>query len=185
MAALYMSVNPYAGLASENGAGGRTPLIPTNPPSKRVGSVGPVSAGSFTSGVPPPSGIPAPVPAPTAPNVVGAQAVRATGDRKGYDPSYLQNLATAIGGLFSRPQGNLNFNPLGDLSGISPSSGMGGNAPLPGLPSTWLQDALNGLGFRFSPAAPAPVGPGGRDGGGFGGGDSDGKRRGGRLFNLQ
>lgn len=184
MPALYMSANPYAGLASENGAGGKTPLLPANPPAKRLGSVGPVSAGSFTSGVPPPSGIPAPVPAPTAPNVVGAQAVRATGDRKGYDPSYLQNLATAIGGLFSRPQGNLNFNPLGDLSGISPSSGMDGNAPLPGLPSTWLQDALNGLGFRFAPAAPVPDRGDGGGGGRFGGGD-DGKRRGGRMFNLQ
>lgn len=108
-------------------------------------------------------------PAPPG-NVLGAQSIRPTGDAKGYDPSYLQNLATAIGGLFSRPQGNLNFNPLGNLSEISPSSGMEGNAPLPGLPSTWLQDALNGLGFSFGAPTPAttPVRPGG-GGGGFGG----------------
>jgi hypothetical protein len=103
-----------------------------------------------------------------APNpfaTAGAQAVRPAGDTKGFDPNYLQNLATYVGGLFSRPQGNLNFNPLGNLGEISPSSGIGGNAPLPGLPNTWLQDALNGLGFSFgapglSPmATPTPVVP--------------------------
>ena len=102
------------------------------------------------------------LPAPAKPQVVppqsilSAQAVRPTGPAQGYDPSYLQNLATSIGGLFSRPQGNLNLNPLGDLSEISPLSGMEGNAPLAGAPSTWLQDALNGLGFSYAPAAPKP-----------------------------
>jgi hypothetical protein len=102
------------------------------------------------------------LPAPAKPQVVppqsilGAEAVRPTGDAQGYDRSYLQNLATSIGGLFSRPQGNLSFNPLGNLNEVSPSSGMEGNAPLPGAPSTWLQDALNGLGFTYTPPAPKP-----------------------------
>jgi hypothetical protein len=125
---------------------------------------------------------PAATPAMPAPgSVLGAQAIRPTGDAKGYDPSYLQNLATAIGGLFSRPQGNLNFNPLGNLSEISPSSGIGGNAPLPGLPSTWLQDALNGLGFSFAPPAPpASTRPANRGGGNGGGGRGPG-----RMLNEQ
>jgi hypothetical protein len=109
-------------------------------------------------------------------NVLPAQAVRAVGPTKGYDPAYLQNLATAIGGLFSNRSGKpMNINPLGNLSEISPSSGMEGNAPLPSLPSTWLQDALNGLGFSFTPKSSAtptrPVTSGGTDnGGGRGGG---------------
>jgi len=70
----------------------------------------------------------------------------------------LQNLATAIGGLFSNSQqgGNvMNVNPLGNLSEISPPSGMEGNAPSPGLPLTWLQQALNGGGFGYQAPAPA------------------------------
>ena len=89
-------------------------------------------------------------------NALTAQAVRPSGPSQGYDPSYLQNLATSIGGLFSRPQGNLSFNPLGNLNEVSPSSGMEGNAPLTGAPSTWLQDALNGLGFTYTAPAPKP-----------------------------
>jgi len=115
-------------------------------------------------------------------NILGADAVRATGPSHGYDPSYLQNLATAIGGLFSNRSGHaMNINPLGNLNEISPSSGMEGNAPLPGLPSTWLQDALNGMGFNFAPkAATAPQRPPGI--GGFEGGG--GGRGGGRRINL-
>jgi hypothetical protein len=112
-----------------------------------------------------------------APNVLSAQAVRPSGPSKGFDPQYLQNLATAIGGLFSRPKGNLKFNPLGDLSEISPDTGFG-NAPLPGLPSTMLQDALEGLAFMFGqPASPTtggnmPLGSGFR-----GRGDGNGRLR--------
>lgn len=92
------------------------------------------------------------------PNQLQSVATRASGPTKGYDPSYLQNLATSIGGLFSgNTQGGVqNINPLGNLSEISPSSGIGGNAPTQGLPLTWLQQALNGGGFS-SPAASTPV----------------------------
>jgi len=91
-------------------------------------------------------------------NTLGPQAIRPTGPTQGFDPAYLQNLATAIGGLFSRPQGNLSFNPLGDLSGISQKTGFG-NAPVPGIPGTMLQDALNGLGFGGSLTTPQQVQP--------------------------
>lgn len=100
--------------------------------------------------------------ATTPPNVLGEQAVRPSGPTQGFDPAYLQNLTTAIGGLFSRPQGNLSFNPLGNLSDISGPSG---------LPNTWLQDALNGLGFAFQPPAPPTtpnVGNRGNNDNGFG-----------------
>src|SRR5579863_26398 len=94
--------------------------------------------------------------APQAGNVLGPQAVRATGPSQGYDASYLQNLATAIGGLFSNPQGGnvMNVNPLGNLAEISPTSGQLGNAPQSGLPQTWLQQALAGLGFGYTPSTP-------------------------------
>lgn len=157
--------NPFSGF------GGGPPAFGGKPPMANNGQ-------PMTNG--------APTAPPQPPNVLGAQAVRATGDPKGYDSSYLQNLATAIGGLFnnSKQGGNvMSLNPLGDLSDISPSSGMGGNAPLPGIPNTWLQDALNGLGFKFgAPAAPKPAGPTNPAAGG-GGGSSGGR---GRLpINLQ
>lgn len=115
-----------------------------------------------------------PVAAPQAAppgSVLGAQAIRATGPTQGFDASYLQNLATSIGGLFSRPQGNLSFNPLGDLSDIKSMPTGFGNAPEAGLPSTMMQDALTGGGFSFKPPAPIPTkkpprdpGEGGRGG---------------------
>lgn len=112
------------------------------------------------------------------PNVLGPQAVRPTGPSNGFDPSYLQNLATAIGGLFSRPQGNLGFNPTGNLSEVSPGTGFG-NAPLPGLPSTMLQDAINGLAFMFNQPQPATSSRGSGDftGGTFGNGNDGGRGR--------
>jgi hypothetical protein len=98
--------------------------------------------------------------AQTPANVLNPQAVRASGPSQGYDPQYLQNLATAIGGLFSPNQqsgsNTTNINPLGTLGEISPSSGIGGNAPTQGLPLTWLQQALAGQGFS-SPAASTPA----------------------------
>lgn len=124
--------------------------------------------GRSMMGYPPQTGIPQPgheTPQPAAaaapiapPNQLQSVATRASGPTKGYDPSYLQNLATSIGGLFSgNTQGGVqNINPLGNLSEISPSSGIGGNAPTQGLPLTWLQQALNGGGFS-SPAASTPV----------------------------
>jgi hypothetical protein len=107
---------------------------------------GPPTIGPQTqSGAPQPAG-----------STLGPQAIRATGPSQGYDPSYLQNLATAIGGLFSNPQGGnvMNVNPLGNLSEISPPSGQIGNAPQPGLPQSWLQQALAGLGFGYTPSTP-------------------------------
>jgi hypothetical protein len=88
------------------------------------------------------------------PNVLAPDAVRATGPSQGFDAAYLQNLASSIGNLFARPQGNLSFNPLGNLSDISSPSSMGGTTPSPGLPLTMLQNALNGLGFSYTPSAP-------------------------------
>lgn len=101
----------------------------------------------------PPAAAPQPVATPP-PNQLQSVATRASGPSQGYDPSYLQNLATSIGGLFSgnNKGGVQNINPLGNLSDISPSSGIGGNAPTQGLPLTWLQQALNGGGF----SAPTP-----------------------------
>jgi len=107
------------------------------------------------------------------PNVLGAQTIRASGPSGGYDPAYLQNLATSIGGLFARPKGNMSFNPLGNLREISPSSGEMGSAPQLGEPTTWLQQALNGSSFLFKPpvppARPTPVGGPRGGGGGYGG----------------
>jgi len=145
------------------------------------GSVGPVPTpgGPFTSGTG--TSAPAATPAPPS-NVLGAQSIRATGPSQGYDPSYLQNLATSIGSLFARPQGNLSFNPLGNLSEISPPSGLGGNAPGAGAPDTWLQQALNGLAFMFNP--PTPATPANLTDNG-GGGDNGGSGRRGPLYNLQ
>lgn len=154
-----------------------------------VGPVGPIDRGTFTYGnsgkfPTPPSWNPVTPPAPPTsnpvqspgPNVLGAQAVRPTGPSAGFDPSYLQNLATAIGGLFSRPQGNLSFNPLGNLSEISPPTGFG-TAPVPGLPNTMLQDAINGLSFMFQPPAPPSTSGSSFVGSGGGGGGDNGGRR--------
>jgi hypothetical protein len=180
--------NPYSGLG-----GGPRPVGPIKGPAIGGGANPPGSpAGSPPTALPPfstttPGATDSGSPAPPS-NVLGAQAVRATGDPKGYDPSYLQNLATAIGGLFSRPQGNLSLNPLGNLSEISPPSGMGGNAPLPGLPSTWLQDALNGLGFSFGTPTFSTTTPGGINSGGggdSGGGGGDGNSSRGPRYNWQ
>jgi len=75
---------------------------------------------------------------------MAAQAVRPTSFGN-FDPSYGQNLATFIGGMFQRPQQNqaLQFNPFGNLTDANvqyPQLG-GGNAPGMGLPQTLLQFA--------------------------------------------
>lgn len=92
-------------------------------------------------------------PAAPASPVLGQQAVRPVGPSSGFDSQYLQNLATAIGGLFGNQQGGqaTNFNPLGNLQEISPSSGIGGTAPTLGEPMTWLQKALGGQPFSYAP----------------------------------
>jgi hypothetical protein len=75
------------------------------------------------------------------PGVVGAQAVRATGQGP-YDPAFRQDLATYAGGQFSRPGGNLSFNPTGQLP-----AGLGANNSL-------LSQALGGQAFSFAPPKP-------------------------------
>jgi hypothetical protein len=79
----------------------------------------------------------------TAMGGAGQNQVRATGPTAGFDPSYLQNLATSDAASFTRPSGGLNFNPLGNLTGL-PGQGVsgGGNAPVPGMPQGMLTQAL-------------------------------------------
>jgi hypothetical protein len=135
---------------------------------------GPVQIGGQTTGQP---GTP-----PPAPGQLGPQAVRASGPSQGYDPSYMQNLATAIGGLFSNPGGGntMKINPLGTLGEISGPSGQEGNAPQQGLPQNWLQQALNGLGFSFgtpTPTSVVPTAPNAGSANGNGGGNGSGNGR--------
>lgn len=140
----------YMGNPNIMGFGGGEPRPPFNPP-KPVGTPRPD---------PTKPGLPQPAPTQAPGNVLQPEAVRATGPSQGFDPSYLQNLATAIGGLFSNKQqgGNtMKVNPLGNLSEISPPSGIGGNAPTLGEPMTWLQNAINGGGFAFNQPAPTPM----------------------------
>lgn len=91
-------------------------------------------------------------PAQPQSNVVGPQAVRATGQGP-YDNAYRQDLATYAGGLFQRPNGVLSLNPTGQLSGNATG---GGNAPVQGMPNTLLSQALGGQGFSFAPPQPTP-----------------------------
>jgi hypothetical protein len=170
--------NLYMGRGGLDGLFGSVKPIITGPdqgatpigkPRQPIGK--PIVTGPYgTGGVPP---------APTAPpgSVLPAQSVTASGPSKGYDPAFLQNLATSIGGLFARPQGNLSFNPLGNLSEISPTSGIGGSAPTFGEPLTWLQQALNGLGFSWQPPAPPTVPGIGSNGGGNGNDNTRGRGR--------
>lgn len=111
-----------------------------------------------------PQPTPTPTPAPQQPQTIDAQAIRpssGTPNQQGvgqFDPSYLQNLATYIGGLFSRPQnGALSFNPLGNLSDFPGAQGVGaGNAPTLGLPPTMLQNAINSNLSQQTAALPSP-----------------------------
>jgi hypothetical protein len=149
--ALYMGPSSNFGYGGSPLQGGQPPRAPTQGnPIKAMPS--PVT--KKTAPIPPLPGSDA---AATPPNVLGPEAVRATGPSQGYDPAYLQNMATSIGGLFSNAKqgGNvMNVNPLGNLGEISPNSGIGGTAPTQGLPLTWLQRALNGSAFGYSPTTP-------------------------------
>src|SRR5215472_5790590 len=96
------------------------------------------------------------------PNVLGSEAVRATGTGP-YDSAYRQNLATYAGGQFVRPPGPglgsntsggvLSFNPTGGLFG-NPTGG--GNAPVLGMPNSLIGQALSGNPFSFTPPPPPP-----------------------------
>jgi hypothetical protein len=152
----------YMGPSSNFGYGG-APAMGGQPP--RAPGIGVQPTQQFSSPVAsktvPTGGASAAAPTrPLPPNVLGPEAVRSSapsGSLNSYDAPYLQNLASAIGGLFTNRQGGntMNLNPLGNLSEISPGSGIGGNAPTQGLPLTWLQQALNGGGFSTpQPAAP-------------------------------
>ena len=148
----YYMGSPSALGSAFAGGGQQGGTQPIGQPSQPIQS-GP---GGMAAGAPPP----APPPAQkTPPNVLKAQDVRAPGPSQGYDPQYLQNLATTIGGMFQRPgvSGNLQLNPLGNLSTLTSNPQGFGNAPLPGLPNTLLGGALaNTNNFRYyAPATPA------------------------------
>jgi len=150
--ALYMGPSSNFGYGNAPMQGGQPPRVPQQPQQPMNGG-----GASKTVTLPPPlPGSDAHI-AQQQQNTLNAQAVRATGPSQGYDPAYLQNLATSIGGLFGNRGGTENINPLGDLSEISPKSGMEGNAPSNGLPLTLLQQALNGGGFA-SPVSAPPTG---------------------------
>lgn len=101
--------------------------------------------------------VPQPQQAPPRPQstILGAQAVRATGQGP-FDPSYRQDLATYAGGNFQRPNGFLGFNPTGALFG-NPVGG--GNAPVQGMPTDLLTGALGGQAFGQAAPQPPPTQP--------------------------
>jgi hypothetical protein len=163
---------PTGGMPS--GVGG---MVPGSPLTSATTNPSPIQ-GKYNPSTPIASTPPPQTPyQPWGANTLAPTAVRASGPSQGFDPAYLQNLATSIGGLFANNQGGntMNINPLGNLGEISGPSGQMGNAPQQGLPQTWLQQALAGLGFGFTPQATtvtptAPtVGSVGNGGGGAGG----------------
>jgi hypothetical protein len=168
------------GVPRKGGPGGPLPV------GGGVGPVGPIYPGPPQTGGPDTGTQNAPSLMASS-NVLGPTAIRANtpnGAGQGFDPAYLQNLATAIGGLFSNSKqgGNvMNLNPLGNLSEISPNSGIGGNAPTLGEPMTLLQNALNGLAFMFQQPQP-PTAPNPRPDFNGDGGDGRGRGGGGRLL---
>jgi hypothetical protein len=127
------SAGPYIG------APPTTPKSPASPVQPGpVGIGGPVKPPIVQ--MPNPQATPLPTPQTTMGGNPSGQ-IRATGPSGGFDPSYLQNLATSDAGTFARGANGLSFNPLGDLSSISNTSG-GGSAPLPGIPNGMLTQAL-------------------------------------------
>jgi len=135
-------LNPMPGPARKgNNLAPPGPTPPLPGPAQRGGPVSLPSQGGSMSG-----------PAQNGPNVVGPEAVRATGSGP-FDPGFRQNLATFAGGLFNRPGGNLSFNPTSNQS-FGQATG-GGNAPLLGMPNTLLSNALGGNPFSYTPPAPA------------------------------
>jgi hypothetical protein len=149
----YLPTSPVAPTPSRPVSGGN-PIAggiqnrPTAPIAKPIGSPG------FGQNPAPPA---PPKPTINTPNVLGPQAIRATGTGP-YDPAYRQDLATYAGGNFLQPQGGLNFNPTatpgqsGQLGG-NPTGG--GSAPVQGLPTDLITQALGGQSFGYTPPAPA------------------------------
>lgn len=128
------------------GNGGQGPYMPTKQPPPFKQTPMPPQVGNRT--IDPTGRDPHPVngPQPVQPGV-GAQAVRATGTGA-FDPAYRQDLANYAGGNFARPNGNLSFNPTGQLFG-NPTGG--GSSPLPGMPTDMLSMALGGQPYSSQP----------------------------------
>jgi hypothetical protein len=148
--------NPLQVMMGNPGKTG-TPYTGVTPPRSKGLPVfaGNVSGSGSTANPPSPTPTPAPTAAPAAPqgNVVGPEAVRATGTGP-FDSAYRQDLATYAGGLFARPGGNLSFNPTSNSPFGGAATG-GGNAPVLGMPNTLLQNALGGNPFSYTPPTPA------------------------------
>lgn len=83
---------------------------------------------------------------------VGPEAVRATAGP--FDSAYRQNLATYAGGNFFRPGGSLAFDPTSTnpLPGSAPTGG--GTAPVAGLPTSLVAQAIGGSPFSWTPPPP-------------------------------
>jgi hypothetical protein len=138
----YLPISPVSGPKSHLPSGSGNPAQPVGPVAKPVG---PAPFAPPTTPKPPQHG-------PSA-ATVQAQPIRATGTGP-YDPSYRQDLATFAGGNFLQPSGGLSFNPTGQLTGNP--TGVG-SAPVQGMPTTLLSQALGGQGFAYTP--PAPTAP--------------------------
>jgi|SRR5262244_612664 len=97
------------------------------------------------------------------PNILGAEGVRTTGTGP-YDDAYRQNLATYAGGQFVRPPGPgfLGGNTSGGVLSFDPTGGLfgnptgGGSAPVLGMPTSLLSQALGGNPFAYTPPPPPP-----------------------------
>lgn len=100
-------------------------------PSSNVTLGAPSSSGGVTGG--------------GASSYVSPTQISATGSGP-FDPAYRQNLAVYGGGQFAPPGSNWSFNPtnLGNSFG-NPTGG--GNAPVMGMPTTQLAQALGGNPF--------------------------------------
>lgn len=81
--------------------------------------------------------------APT-PGFGAAQAIRASGNNPGFNAAYLQNLATyALGQFAPQGPGTQSINPLNPGQQFGTPTG-GGNAPVMGMPTTQLAQAMGG-----------------------------------------
>ncbi len=92
-------------------------------------------------------------PTPPSGSMVGSGLVQATGSGP-YDPAYRQNLAAYAGGQLYNPTGVMQFNPTNFSTYPGGMTG-GGTAPLPGMPTTLLQQAMGGQPFSYAPPTQA------------------------------